>query len=287
MAALNTFVQNYVPLYLRQTRDFTGGRGWVHLANQLLRRIEREGLFPEATKEIGVEVSADYWITPPSDFRKVVEISYPPINDNSERDKTYSFDYVNGKIKLDVPFDKDEDPDTFTLSEGGTTTVKINDAAATEDEYKDRILVLTNGAFSGDSILIASNTASTGGRCALTFALARSTIASSTAGYTTDQYLLLKYQSSFTALTAHTDEVPLETRYEDLMANGLCYLACKPGSEDFNYYKAMFEDELQQHKTEAFTPTIDQARPAPRSIPAFEEADSFDRNEFDYIGDEE
>lgn len=287
MAALNTFVQNYLPLYLRQTRDFTGGRGWVHLANQVLRRIEREGMFPEIVKEIGVEVSSDYYITPPSDFRKVIEISYPPIDTNDERDKTYSFDYVNQKIKLEVPFDKDAAPDAFTLSAGGASSVVINDTDATEDEHKDKLLVLTNGTYSGDTVLIQSNTASGSGTCTLTFALTRTSITGTTAGYLTSQYLMLKYQATYTPFAAHTDEIPLETRYEDLLANGLASLACKPGSEDFNYYKALFEDEIAQHKTEAFTPTPDQARPMARSIPAFEDADAFDRAEFDYIGDED
>jgi hypothetical protein len=248
MTALNTFVQNYIPADIRQGRDFTGSRGWVYLMNQLLRRLETEGFFSlDQRKEVGVEVSNYYWITPPSDF------------------------------KIYDPFDKKETPDSFTLSLGSTTQVTINDSDAEADQWEKYLLVLTNGTYSGDSILIGRHDAATAGLVALNFLHTRLTsIVSSTAGYLTDEYLMLKYMAVFAGLTTESSVIPVDAKYEQVLANGLCFLAKPIGSKDRKAYRDDFEFELDALRNELFTPTPDQARPQARPMAAYEDCESYD-----------
>jgi hypothetical protein len=274
MTALNVFIERNLPLDLRTTRDFTGSRGWVHLMNQLLRRFESEGLIAlTQEKEVGVEVSNSYWITIPSDLRAVTKIYYP---DNIERN--YDHQIVNGKIKLDEVFEKKTDHDTFTLSSGSTSQISINDADAVADKYNLNLLVLLNGTYVGDSIIIGEHNAASGGVTVLPFLHARSTsVVTSTSGYITDTYLMLRYMATFTGLAAQGDNIPIDPKYETALISGISYLAKPVGSKERGAYREEFEYDLDVLRTEQFTPTPDQARPEPRPMAAYEYCEDYSK----------
>lgn len=284
---LNTFVASYLPNDIRYTRDYTGDRGWIHLVNLLLRKLEQNKMFHLGRKkEIGVEVDEDYWITLPSDYRSLVEIYYPPSAHYTEKEYKYPAEIVNGKLKLYVPFDKDADPDAFTLSAGSTTTIKANDTDATADIWKDFLLVLTDGTYSGDTIFIISNTDVSGGTTTLTFLHTQDNTIDSTAGYLTDTFLMMKYMAQYTDMTSASGEIPIDDNYETLLRNFLCLEAIPVGDKRRKEYKEDFENDWEEAENENFTPTPDQARPMARSLPGYENCDAFEDADSDYIGED-
>jgi hypothetical protein len=284
VTALNTFITNNIPREVQQGRDYTGTCGWIYLCNQLLRRLENEGVVSlTQRKETGVEVWDSYWINIPSDYRNDLEIyRYSTLGTKIN----IPFQFINGKIKLDENFDNDDDTEDFTLSSGGTTSVKINDDDAVENEYEGWLLVLTNGTYSGDSIIIGEHNEASGGLTTLNFLHTRSTsISDSTAGYLTQMYIMLRYMATFTGLTAYDDDIPIDSRYEDVLINGLCYLAKPVGSDERKNYRAEFENDLQLLRNEIFTPTPDQARPIGRDMPALNGYDQTSGKHDEFLGD--
>lgn len=279
---LNTFIANYIPTNLRQGRDFVGPRGWVHLTNMLLKRLAQEGLvMVDLNKEVGVETVNDRWITIPSDCRDVLKI-YDP----EDPDVPLNFEIVNGRIKLDSEFSKKITPDAFTLSTWATTGVKINDADATADLWNEYLLVVTNGDLSGRTFKIWDSAAAGSGVAQLTFELADGSASStSTAGYLTDMYLMLKYTSKYAAVAAAADEIPIGPEYEDVLINGLCMLSTDLSDKRYATYFQLFKDDLDRLKSELSTPTVEQARPVARSLPGFEECEEYGEDSHKYTGD--
>lgn len=277
--ALNTFITNNIPRQLQLTRDYVGPQGWVHLCNQLLRRFEKEGLIPPARKEIGAEVSSGYWVNIPSDMRSLISVVDPTYG------KGVAHAIVNGMIKLRDYFSKDDAPTSYVLSEGGTLSVKINDADGAEDEYLDKLLVLTNGTFSGEAILIGEHPAASGGTTLLNFQTPRSSIATSTAGYIVETYVKLQYMATFTPLSASGSTIPIDQKYEDILISGFHYLASEVDSKSRAAYMSEFEYAIELAKREIFTPTIDQAKPQARSMAAYENCENITHSEF--VGDED
>lgn len=286
MTALNTFIADRLPLDVSQGRDYSGSRGWVSLCNQLLRRLENEELIKlTQLKETGTEVDNSYWITLPSDYRSGLEIFY--FSDFNKR-INIPYQIINGKIKLDESFSKSDDPDTFTLSSGGTSSIAINDDDATENQWEGYLLVLTNGTYSGDGIIIGEHSEASEGLTTLNFLHSRSTsIATSTAGYLTQMYVMLRYMASFTGLSEYNSDIPVDQRFENILINGFCYMAKPIGSDERNAYRAEFENDIQLLKNEIFTPTPDQARPLPRSMPALSGYGDTTGSHTDFIGDED
>jgi hypothetical protein len=287
MATIAAFVASNIPVSLRHTRDFTGDRGWISLGNQIIKRLQTEGLFDLDRKvETGVEVRDSYWITIPTDCVEPIEIYFPALDDYTEMDRKYRFDIVNGKIKIDVPFDDDTDPDTFTLSAGSTTQITINDDNASADEWENYILVPTNGTYR-TPLVIGEHAAATGGVTVLDFMHTQDAAIDSTAGYLTQQYLMLVYRKRYAPLTLSTSEIPINSELEDVLTWGMCMLATPvTDKQNFKMYHDLFEQALQNHMNLAFTPTPDQARPRPRSMAGLENCDIYDRNSFEYIGEE-
>lgn len=288
MAALNTFVYRHIPRSLRDARDFTGPMGWCWLMNQLLRRLESEQLVQLAQLyEVGVLVDNKYWVTPPSGFRNVQEVYFPGLQDYNPV-RNIGHEIINGKIKLDKAIEIDDDDlDEFTLSAGSTTSVAINDTDAVANEWEESLLVLTDGTYSGDAIIIGEHDASGGVTTTLNFLHTRTTsISDSTAGYLTDLYAMLKYWGTFTGLSAQDDEIPVDDKYEMALVTGLYYLSKTIGSKERATARDEFEYELDLLKTEQFTPTLNQAKPDPRPMAALEDNSDFPYQRYpDFIGD--
>ena len=288
MTALNVFVERNIPNDLRTGRDFTGSRGWVHLMNRLLRRLESEGLVKLTQKrEVGVEVFDDYWITPPKDFRRAVGIYYPPLFNHNESERRYNYTVINGRIKLNEPFLRKTSVEDVDLEDGTDSEVKVDDDAIVANQFKRNLLVLADGTYKDDGIIIGKHDASNEdtGKATLPFLHKRATsIADSTAGYLTDVYLMLQYTATFTGLTLHTDDIPVDPRFDTCLIAGLSYLATHISSEDRPKYRDEFEFELDVLGREEFTPSPDQARPLPRSMAGFENCSGFNHDfhgEFD------
>ena len=289
MTALNVFVEQNIPNDLRHGRSFTGPRGWVHLMNQLLRRIESEGLVRLTQKrECGVEVFEDYWITPPRDFRRAISVYYPPLHDHAKSDRIYNYEVVNGKIKLREPFLRKTTVFEVDLLESDDERVVVANGSVTADQFNKNILVLQDGEYAGDTILIGRHGASdpVTGEAFVPFLHKRNTgYLGSSVGYFTDVYLVLRYMATFTGLTAHDDEIPVDPRFDTCLIAGLCYLAKQIGSADRREYREEFEYELDVLGGEEFTPSPDQARAEPRPMAAFEDCSGFNQKHSEFHGE--
>lgn len=261
---LNEYIAAYLPNAYRGLKDYESGAGWVNLMNRLLKNLEVNGLFNTTKiKERGTEVDNDYWITKPADLRKLIKV-YNPFS----TDTIYPFRYLNGKYKLDIKSTKNSDPDTFTLSAGTTTTIKINDADATADLWNEYLLVLTNGTYSGDGIIIHDTAAADGGTSTLTFRHTQAGAIDSTTGYLTKDYLIMEYRSTFTELSAYSDEITIDDRYEgDLLLYWFLYNSEDVTSKNFQIYKGLFQEAWDAIVREQCTPTPDNIRPDPTSWP--------------------
>jgi hypothetical protein len=287
MTALNIFVDTRLPADVTQNRDYTGGRGWVSLCNQVLQRLESEGLIRLTQfKESGVEVVDSYWIDFPSDYRNGLEIRVPG-SGNPDDWINVPFSEVNGRIKLNGAFGKNDDPDVFTLSAGGLTSIVANDADALEDQWKDYLLVLTNGTYSGDQIIIGEHAVAAAGAVTLNFLQPRLTsIVTSTAGYLTNMYLMIRYMAQFTPVTGPSSDIPVDARFENVLINGLCYLSKPVTSDERKAYRLEFENDIDLLKAEIFTPTPDQARAVNRSMAALEDCSGYTSTHNSFVGDE-
>jgi len=281
---LNTFIQNYLPASIRTSRDFTGSRGWVYLTNLILKRYESYGWFNlDRKKEIGVEVNNSYWVTIPSDMRIALDMYTPPTNDYSQMDRKYKWEIVNGKMKLKTPFDKDPDSTARVLSSWALDGVSIDDADGEESQYKDHLLVVTDGDLEDKTILIADNSAASGGVTALEFYQHDGVVAStSTAGYLTDQYLMFQYMAVYTGMTAHTDEIPIDDRLEYVLAQSLIVESMSKIDKSFKAQYQLERDMIEAVNNDEFS--LDAGtRIRPRKMPGYDNCPG--RNDdFEYIG---
>ena len=273
---LNTFVAAYINKSLQSTWDYTGSGGWVNRANLILRDWMNKGYVAlSSVKEVGVEVDNGLWITLPSDFIEVLDIFYPmsrDINDDPEiSDKTYKFGIVNGKIKLSEYFGKTESPIDYVLSTWATTSVKITTDSGPAGTWNDWLLVITNGDLSGRQISISISEAVNFGKVKLNFVHNDGLVAStSTEGYLTDQFLMLKYVSDFTELSLASSTLPIDPKFYPAFAAGLNLGAIGKTDPAYRIYFKEYIDAMENLERNILTPTEDQARPKPRSLPGYQ-----------------
>jgi hypothetical protein len=275
---LSTFIATYISNDYRTGRDFLGARGWIALTNIILKRFEQKGFFSlDRVLEVGVEVDNDRWISLPSDYRKGIEI-YNPLYPEQK----FRYEIVNGKIKLlDKIVTKDPAPVSFTLSSFVAGSVAINDTDAVEDQWKDYLLVAST-----KNAVVASNTAVSAGLSTLTFLHNVSVTAPMpTSGYLTQQYLMLKYEKSFTGLTSHADEIPVDDKFEEVIAQALIIEVVDKRSKGFANEYAVYKDMISDFEDDQFTPDPGSARPKARFLAGYSDCTKYEDSE--YIGDEE
>jgi hypothetical protein len=274
---LSAFIASYISNDYRTGRDFAGARGWIALTNQVLKRFESKGFYSlDRNMEIGVEVNNDVWITIPSDCRKIESV-YNPVTK-----REYRYEVVNGKIKLlDVIVTKEVSPATFTLSTFVAGSVSVNDTDAVADQWKDYLLIASN-----KSAIIASNTAVSAGLSTLSF-LHNVTLSvpMPTTGYLTQQFLMLKYQKSFIGLTSPSDEIPVDDKFEELIAQAIMIEIIDKRSKGFANEYAIYKDIINDFESEQFSPDVGSCRPKPRFLPGY--SDCSKMNDSEYIGEEE
>jgi hypothetical protein len=274
---LSAFIASYISNDYRTGRDFAGARGWIALTNQVLKRFESKGFYSlDRNLEIGVEVNNDVWITIPSDCRKIESV-YNPVTK-----REYRYEVINGKIKLlDVIVTKEVSPSTFTLSTFVAGSVSINDTDAVADQWKAYLLVASN-----KSAIVASNTAVSAGLSTLTF-LHNVTVSAPmpTTGYLTQQFLMLKYQKSFTGLTSPSDEIPVDDKFEELIAQAITLEVTDRRSKSFAAELELYRNKVDEFESEMFSPDAGSCRPKPRFLPGYSDCSKMDDSE--YIGEEE
>lgn len=261
---LNDYVAENMPQQYRALHDFESGAGWVNILNRLLKKLEINGYYNiTKTKERGVEVDNDYWITLPSDCRELIKV-YDPDSPNIY----YKWKYLNGKVKIDLKIAKDSDPGTFTLSAGTTTTVKINDADASADLWNEYLLILTNGTYSGNGIIIHDTAAAAGGTSTLTFRHTQPGSIDSTTGHLTNSYVVIEYRSIFAPISAYDDEIPIDDRYEgDLLLYWFIMNSVSVTDKSYKVYRALFDEAWDEMIDEQCTPSPDNLRPDPTPWP--------------------
>lgn len=274
---LSAFIASYISNDYRTGRDFSGARGWIALTNLVLKRFESKGYFTlDRNIQVGVEVDYLKWIQLPSDCRKVLSVKDPV----TMRD--YRYEIINSKIKLtDITVEKESAPSSFILSSFVTGSVAINDTDATEDLWKDYLLVAST-----KKAIVAANTVAAGGLSTLMFYNDVSlSVPMPTTGYLTKQYLLLDYQKSFTGLTSSSDEVPIDDKFESIIAQAIIVELLDKKNKGFANEYQIYRDLLSDFESEEFTPDPGSARPRPRALPGYNDCSDFEDSE--YIGEEE
>ena len=266
---LSNFVKSYILPAQQQGRDYTGPRGWVHLANLLLRRLETEGMEAMGRlKEFPVKVAGNYFVTPPADYRVGERMYIPSII--AGEDVELTFEEVNGGLRLETPVKSgtssiacflssiSSDKLSGVLSTDTTNFPWIKDADALVG-YAFLLgaysFVITGSVFSGTPYLVN-----------ITFDRVCTVPAPNDPATMTKEYVLLRYRSTFSPMAAAGDEIPLEDKYEFLLASWLAFQAEAYDAKMRMAYLSEFEADLDRIKSEVFTPTAAQARPHMRRV---------------------
>jgi hypothetical protein len=293
---LNTFIADYIPLELRHGRDFTGGRGWCHLANQILRRLAAEG-FCDLNFRKKLAVYADLTnntdIPIPSDFLRFVKVTTA-----DDEITPLDCDIVDGVLRLD---EEANDP-TYDVEEGvvtisdsipaGTPVAPTTTAAvitslgrdAVADEFNDKYLLLQDSDSAVVRITDTQLVEDAGVQYAKliwTPALANAPLdADAVAIFSPNLYLT--YFAKFTNLSSETDTIPIDDRFNSPLAYGMMWLATMASDEaKARLYYQMYQSELETIGKDLFTPSEEDARPKGVNWPGFNSESSTDDDDDD------
>jgi hypothetical protein len=194
----------------------------VNWLNELLEELSGEGLMKENFYERGVLVHDKNWILKPAGLRSIKRIIHP-----TDQQHEYDFEEIEGEIKLtkETVEDSDTTLDADSFSDSSVNGIKIYRSAvydAIADQYKDylfSIQVSTLDVYKNINLIIGGNTASSTTNMTLTWKHALTTaLAAASVGHThivsPDYYLIMQYYGTYTAMTAYTDECPIDDRYE-------------------------------------------------------------------------
>lgn len=283
MAALNTFVANYVPLELRHTRDFTGARGWCDLGNQIIRRFEQEGLLDRDRKvEVPVFIENTFYpneIFLPSDCNRPLKLFVFDSTNPEDDSKYYEFREINGRLRLESEYTDTALADSTTRkTNGGESIVSTTlDVYGTGDDLwrwygvwfqaQNWNTANVDRLSCADARLVWHSNDSTDS----IFFRPELPSAPNTGDYVyffTD-FLMLRYEKKYANLSAADTEIPVYDNFEPALAHGMCMLACKIGSKERRAYERDFELDLLNLGKETFTPSEEQARPQPRPWPDY------------------
>jgi hypothetical protein len=205
--------------------------------NELLEELSGAGfLMPTLDRETGHVVVDDVWITKPSGLRVINKICHPDYPDMD-----YLYKEVENKIKLlNVVVDSNDDPDTASAFKSylvGSMEIDIDDAA--EDDFEEYLLVIDGGTSSGDTIIIRNNDAAAAGYTKVYFRHDLSTVLDGTkitSCYlvSTDYYVLMEWSGSYSDVSATTDEVPIDDKYEKRITKAFLNWKCEDSAVRFS-----------------------------------------------------
>lgn len=290
---LNDFVENYIPGDLRRARSFEGGRGWVFIYNQLIRRFEREGLIKQEEAYEVPLFTADLFLNDviyrrnlievPTDFAKVIDIwEVDDINSH------YLADFEQGKLKMR----EDYDAMTITYKTGTTpfqatgtptTTVMTIDATyASDDDYQDYGFVMVSGTLRGQCRKVEYSR-DDGGNTKLVWRKPFSVAPSATNQVLLlTKYLLMRYMASYPILANYDDQMNVGDRFNTALVSGMCWLGTPIESKNRRAFATEFEKDIDELKTELNTPSMEEARPAKIPYPNFDESRE---DTYTYVGE--
>ncbi len=215
MATLQTYY-NQMPNDLRFRFISTDTTYWVAWCNQMLEELSGKGLMPLLNLECGVVPYKKVWINKPSGLRKLVKLYDPIITE-----KFFTFEEVNDKFKLiDCCFDDPEPIECTSIDSYSTSKITCDIGSQEANGLMNFLLVVTGGTWIGKTFVLSGNTVTDEtGLTEVEFLHELSsapddTMISDFEIYSSSEYLMMKYTGSYTPVTAITDEVPVDNKYE-------------------------------------------------------------------------
>lgn len=211
MATLKDIVANHIPIAYRMRYDFE--THWIPWINNVLKLIPQIVNLDDNVEEVGVEVVAGRWITPPARCRKSLEVYQ-----YDDKNAIYKFDITNKKLKLRDGFSTSlvRFQCTFEVATGGLIRLLTITPQGLPD-YSNTLLVTSDNS----SIIICSEEV-VGGNTLLT-PLNPITGDGIIDGYIipSGDFLLLKCVCDYPDVATENDEVPLSDKYEKALSVGL------------------------------------------------------------------
>jgi len=282
---VSDFVEKYVTFANRLGTDFAGQQtAWINYINLFLEDLENEGI-----KHLGASKVAPLWVTDsyyaivPSDFQDAIDITYPFDQDKYEHN--WPFEILDNQIaagasqkliKLVDAFTYGEDNGTqYTVEDPGvsapSTSYRFNDSDldVEADEIENYMIKWDNGTNSGDCAIIKSNLVTAADLTTIDFIINPYWLLDSTLATITDEYLLLRYRSEYTRVTAYTSELPFDRAYNALK----CWLDWQTTpikDKAYDKRERQYDKQLAKLRMKENTPKIDQARPEPRELLQYE-----------------
>ncbi len=217
MSSLSSYISLLPAVF--QNR-YTASGHFVSWMNELLEELQERGFLSTQIKEIGCIVENDRWISKPSDLIKLERIWFPDDYRHEVR-----VEDVNNRFKL-------KDREIITAEDDWTVITSFSNYALTgmtlgytgidpviEDELEDDLLLITAGTSSGLSMIIDANDATTANTTAVTFehpldAVLDGVKVTEAKIVPKTEYLMMKYQSSISEISAVGDEVPVTADIE-------------------------------------------------------------------------
>jgi hypothetical protein len=218
MATLQSYV-NLLPQVFRNRYDSSGHL--LQWGNELLEELQERGFLSTTIKETGQIVDNEVWLDKPTDLLSLDEIWNP-----EDRAQKFRVEDVNNKFKLlDIEFDPDDtawEEITGSTCSGyavGSIRVALGDITAKAlDDLENYLFLITAGTLAGTGIVLSGNAATTT-YTTLNFmhdldAALDGTKVTAAKLVPPDEYVMMKYHTIITAITALGDEFPIPTDCE-------------------------------------------------------------------------
>jgi hypothetical protein len=288
---LNIFVQNYLPADLRRGRDFEGGRGWVFIYNQLIRRFENEGLIRSETEYevpvyledalIGPHLYRENLIMLPADFIRAIDVFEFDLPQNH-----YAQVFEGGRLKLtdayeDTTIEYKTGTTPYTVAAAPTTTAFTIDKTTTAaGELKDYGFFVVNGAAAYESRTI-DHSAVSGAATVLYVRKPVTAIAQSDTLVLLSNHLMLRYFGRYPLLANFDDAINVADHFNTALVHGMSYLAYPFSDKRRKEAQKEFEIDLADLGKSEATPSLEELRPVPGAWPNLDETKE---DKYDYIG---
>jgi hypothetical protein len=216
MATLQTIVDTHIP----DIQKARYSNQWVGWTNLLLKELASRAIMPMLKKEIGVLVSNKRWIEKPSDYRSLDSIMFAKNSSMQLR-----VEEVNNRFRLlDFDINEDSAPVPAGNLTGITSTVKGCSpllVGRAENDLAEYLFVQydADGVVLSTSVIVG-NDASGATTTAIKYLHPKTAALSFGATDTgaliaSDYYVLMSYWSAYAAITAMSDEVPINNEMEE------------------------------------------------------------------------
>jgi len=203
---------------------------WLRWVNSLLEELASLSVLPPNSVERGAIPANGKWITRPNGLRSISSI-YLAANENMK----FNWREAEGYIKLDGGEVEESDDSTLTantLTLPTTTSLTVNIDDLEADQLEDYLMVVTTGTRAGETFRIGGNDVSAAGVTKVEFELPLTAAftapeVTAVAFYDPLYYVVMRYTSSFTDLTATSTEIPIPDQYERRIVNAWLEYMCE------------------------------------------------------------